>query len=350
MNNIYSGEFLMKTQDVIFEEKGNRNHLIGIIILNRPGSLNALNHSMVNAISAALDRWDKDKDIKAVVIKGNGDKAFCAGGDIRQLYQERKNSVKLKQFFYDEYQLNRKIFHYKKPYFSLLHGIVMGGGLGISIHGKYKIAAPNLKLAMPEAKIGFFPDVGSSYFLSRLENSVGIYLALTGEKLDVADAIFLGLVDFPIDCERFDEIMDALLVAGSEKDLSMVHHLKKSVGASEIEIRVEKIKKHFSHPTIEQIFNSLLQDVDPWAKKNYELLHRMSPLSLKVILKQMQLAKNLSFDECIDMEYRMVQHFILGGDFFEGIRALVIDKDNQPKWKIPDIRSVSNIIVEGYFI
>lgn len=343
--------FMTDTSDILFTEL---DHL-GIIMLNRPQALNALTHEMAIALYEQLEQWEAEQEIKAVTIQGKGEKAFCAGGDIRKIYDARHDKhLAIKQFFWDEYRLNHRIHHYPKPYIALLDGITMGGGVGVSIHGSHRIATELFSFAMPETGIGFFPDIGGSYFLSRCPGQTGIYLGLTGTRIKAADALYLGLIDYFVLEEKKAELLDAL---ASTRLLGYPHtaitEIIKSFStpaetAPLINYR-ELIDQCFVFNTIEEIFTALRAQDNEWCTNTLKILQSKSPTSLKVTLQQLRNAATLDFDQCMQMEYRMVLRFLAGHDFYEGVRAVIVDKDQKPQWQPAELSAVTQNDVDKYF-
>jgi len=328
---------------------------IGVITLNRPKALHALTFAMIKALTTQLQRWQDDHDVHAIVIRAAGSKAFCAGGDVRAIYDLGRHDVaKALDFFHHEYQLNQQIFNYPKPYIALMDGITMGGGVGISLHGSYPVASENFVFAMPETSIGFFPDVGASYLLSRCVDNVGIYLGLTGNRIAVADALELGLIKYIIPQERHD----ALLFKLSAADLSTDAHTR--VGAllqemSEPCALTQQIgylaytRQCFDYQDLAAIFAALAQGNTIWHSEVSQQLLQKSPLSLHVTLKQLHSAQNMNLSECLSMDYKLAKHFMLGHDFYEGVRALLIDKDKTPHWDPAVWTDVTTAMVHNYF-
>lgn len=337
--------------DILFEKVSN----VGLITLNRPKALNALSHEMIKQLDLHLKKWKNDPAIHAVIIKSNAEKAFCAGGDISALYQEVQEHQRSPLiFFHDEYRLNHLIFHYPKPYIALLHGITMGGGVGISIHAQHRVASETLRFAMPETAIGFFPDIGGSYFLSHLKNEMGTYLGLTGERLNDVDAKVVGLIDYCVQQNSFSQIIDKI----SQTDLSHDPHQKITTilsefhtlsGSSLLEPHKPVIEKCFRPNTVEKIIQQLDGTNNDFAQKTLQQLQTKSPTSLKVTLQQLRKGAAYNLDQALKMEYRLVQHFLQEHDFFEGIRAVVIDKDNRPKWEPDTLDEVDDETVMRYF-
>ncbi len=339
--------------DILFCEVGN----VGLVTLDRPQAHNALTHEMILELYEHLGAWKSDDGVKAIFIQGAGEKAFCAGGDIRNVYEARqKDDSNINQFFWDEYRLNHRIYHYPKPYIALLDGITMGGGVGISIHGNYRVATERFTFAMPETSIGFFPDVGGSYFLPRCPGETGIYLGLTGTSVKTPDAVYLGLINHFVSTEKMPELIDTLATnnLGFNAENTILEIIQAattlpSEPAPLAEHRAE-IDACFQHNSIEEIFSALQQQKTPWCDKTLEILHTKSPTSLKVTLKQLRNGKQLNFDECLKMEYRLVTRFLKGHDFYEGVRALIIDKDKNPKWQPSQLSEVTQQDVDAYFM
>jgi len=321
---------------VIFDELMVPNYArLGLITLNRPQALNALTEDMCIAIDQQLIEWDATPAIKLVVIRGNGERGFCAGGDVKRIYDSGiENQAKSMQFFQHEYQMNRRIKHFSKPYIALLHGISMGGGLGVSLHGSYQLAAENLKLAMPETGIGFYPDVGATYFLSRCPGAIGIYLGLTGSVIDVDSAIFAGLVQTKIPFEQFDQLTtDLQTIDYIQKIDAVIQAYAQKNSSSFLEKHIETINEHFQFNTVSQIFSSLEKDPSEFSASTLATLKTKSPMSLAETLSAIINAKNLNFDQAMDMELTLTKKLIAHPDFYEGVRAAIVDKDKQPVWQ-----------------
>ncbi len=339
------------TNDILFETN---NHL-GKIILNRPKALNALNDAMFLQLSEQLQRWEKEESIKAVLVRSNCEKAFCAGGDIRAIYENKHESVDtISHYFQLEYEINRLIFHFHKPYIALLHGITMGGGVGISIHGSHCVAAENLRWAMPETMIGFFPDVGATYYLSRLADFIGVYLALTGNTIDVNNALSLQLIKKIVPYHHFDALEKKLTETDFTANDSDI--VTKIIGSfsdgreTENSLPIEKIAACFCFSSVEEIIEALINDASDWSKEILVQLSSRSPTSLKVTLHQLQLAKNKSLDEVIAMDLHIARTMLANHDFFEGVRAAIIDKDKNPQWKPAQLFEVTDDHVNDYFL
>tara|TARA_Y100001934_G_C12291075_1_gene744871 strand:+ start:339 stop:1382 length:1044 start_codon:yes stop_codon:yes gene_type:complete len=335
----------MSTEEVFFEKKGS----LGLITLNRPEALNALTLNMVRLIHPTLKKWEEDNEIKTVAVTAVGDKAFCAGGDIRALYDWGKsNDKKAKGFYYEEYQLNQLIKSYTKPYISFVNGIVMGGGVGISVHGSYRVAGENYSFAMPETGIGLFPDVGGSFFLSRLKNNIGMYLALTGSRIKSSDAIELGIAEYFIMSKNYDDILKQLSDGATPNEVLSSFNSDKI--NSDLKNNSGKINELFSGNNLENIFEKLENDNSDFSQKNLSLLKSKSPTSLKITFRQIKNGSELDFEDCMRMEYRMVSKVMDDHDFYEGVRALIIEKDNNPIWKPETVEKISDKEIDEFFI
>jgi enoyl-CoA hydratase len=332
------------TDTVLFERRG----ALGLITLNRPKALNALTREMCVAIKVKLEDWACDEAIKTVAIRGAGERAFCAGGDIRALYNSGKEKTSgALEFYRDEYRLNAAIKHFPKPYVALLHGIVMGGGVGVSVHGSHRIGNESMTFAMPETGIGLFPDVGGSYFLSRLPGEIGMYLALTGERLKTADALYAGVLTHFIPARATEELLAAL--EGGDAPDFVLHSFAEQPGFAPLTERREDINRTFSEGSLDGIFSALDSDGGAWAKTTLDILCKKSPTSLKLTFRQIREGARLSFDDCMGMEYRMVSRVMARHDFYEGVRAAIIEKDNAPHWDPTELAQVSDTDVNAYF-
>ncbi|NXC56010.1 HIBCH protein, partial [Aleadryas rufinucha] len=342
------------TAEVLLEKKGGA----GIITLNRPKALNALNLSMIQQIYPQIKTWEQDPETFLIIIKGTGGKAFCAGGDIRAITEAGKAGDKLLQdFFRGEYRLNNAIGTCKKPYVALIDGITMGGGVGVSIHGHFRVATEKTLFAMPETAIGLFPDVGGGYFLPRLSGKIGYYLALTGCRLKGRDVLKAGIATHFVESEKLPALEKDLIALKSpskEKiaDLLNSYHMKCTVDKEKefvLDEHMEKINSLFAANSMEEIVKKLKQDGSPFAMKQLETLNKMSPTSLKLTLRQLREGASMSLQDVLRMEYRLSQACMKGHDFYEGVRAVLIDKDQSPKWKPATLEEVSDEFVDNCF-
>ncbi|KTD29400.1 MULTISPECIES: enoyl-CoA hydratase/isomerase family protein [Legionella] len=339
------------TADVTFAQV----RQVGLITLKRSQALNALTLPMIKALQQQLMQWRNDDSVQAVLIQGEGEKAFCAGGDVRWLYDAglAKNPEQM-QFFWHEYRLNHYIHHYPKPYIALMNGITMGGGVGISLHGSHPVATERFTFAMPETGIGFFPDIGASYLLSRCPDQIGIYLGLTGNRLNAQDATHVGLVKQVIDADDLEAVVESLI----EADLTVNTHQQVSTCLQRFALPVRQatidndrkaINACFAGNTVEKIMIALQERGDEWATSLLHNLQQKSPLSLKVTLAQIHKAKSLSIGECLKMDYCLVSQFMRDADFYEGVRALLVDKDKNPHWQPKSLAEVTSARVADYF-
>jgi enoyl-CoA hydratase len=334
----------MSDDEILFERKG----AVGLITLNRPKALNALTHGMAVAMHAQLELWKKDDAVGAVVIQGAGERAFCAGGDIRTLYDSGKAGTPYAvEFYRDEYLLNAFIKHFPKPYVALIRGIVMGGGVGVSVHGSHRIADETTLFAMPETGIGLFPDVGGSYFLSRMAGALGLYLALTGARLKTTDALYAGVATHFVPGAKHGALVEAL-AGGKEVDVAL-RDLTDTLPDTYLREHRTKIDRMFASSSVEAILAALDADHTDWADDTAKTIRAKSPTATKLAFRQIREGKSRNFDDCMRMEFRMVNRVIAGHDFYEGVRATIIDKDGAPKWQPATLAEVSDANIDAYF-
>mgnify|MGYP000678135999 CR=1 FL=1 len=338
------------SNDIQFEQHSG----IGTITLNRPDVLNALSTDMCRELGQQLALWETDDGINAVIIKGDGGKAFCAGGDVRIIVEKGyENNQAASDFFSTEYKMNARIFHYSKPFIALLDGITMGGGVGVSIHGSHRIITEKTLFAMPESAIGLIPDVGGSYFLPRLPGAIGRYLGLTGARLKGADILYAGIGTAYMSSDKINDFCSALASEDISSDGgvdSVVARFAEDPGEAPLDEFRDLIDAAFSENTVEDIFDHLSVIDHDWARETLAVLKKMSPISLKVITEQLLRGAKLDFDECMRMEYRIVSAISsYDSDFFEGVRAVLIDKDHNPKWMPPSLDEVSTDMVMAHF-
>ena len=322
---------MTETQDILFEEISGHGGSIGVITLNRPAVLNSLNHDMIVAMHPKLNVWAQAAHIKAVVIRAAEGRAFCAGGDLRLAYDRAKqHNPLMTEFFYDEYQLNRCIYHYPKPYIALLDGITMGGGVGLSINGSHRVATDRLLFAMPETGIGFFPDVGGTYFLPRLPGLSGYYLGLTGTRIKADDCTALGLTQHKVNHDAIPALLTALADTQFAADASstvtaIISKFNQPVLSSPLQEAQAELQACFAGKTIEAIMELLSASSHPVCQDAVTAMQKKSPTSLKVTLQALNQGRNTDFDVCMQQEFRLVSRFLLAHDFIEGIRAVIID-------------------------
>ncbi len=339
------------SQDILFERRGHA----GVVTLNRPKALNAITHEMVHALAHQLDVWSHDETVTRIVVTANGDRAFCAGGDIRALYELGKagRQEEALRFFREEYVLNAKIKRYSKPYISLIDGIVMGGGVGISIHGSHRVAGDRYALAMPEVGIGFFPDVGGTYALPRLAGEIGTFLALSGERIKSSDAVLSGAATHLVKSARFGALLTAL--EGADPVNAILADYMEKPGAGDVMPRRRVVDKVFSQASVEAILAALDReagkgsDQSEWASAVAKTIRAKSPTSLKLALAQMRYGAAHSFEACMRCEFRIVSRIVYGHDMYEGVRAVIIDKDNNPRWEPTLLAEVPEAAIETYF-
>jgi enoyl-CoA hydratase len=326
-----------------------RHGAAGCITLNRPRALNALTHGMVRAIRGALDAWAAEPEVTRVVLTGAGEKAFCAGGDIRRLYELGQVGAydEALAFWREEYELNIGIKRYPKPYVSLIDGIVMGGGVGVSLHGAHRVAGGRYAFAMPEVGIGFFPDVGATYALPRLPGATGTYIALTGSRIGQADAVELGLATHAVPSERMADLREAL-VAGEPVDAALARHAA-DPGPGPLRAHRPLVDAAFSAPSVGEILARLDADGSDFALKTAAAIRAKSPTSLCVALEQMRRGAGLGFEEAMRVEFRIVSRLCRGHDFAEGVRAAIVDKDGAPRWRPARLDEVDPGEIERHF-
>jgi enoyl-CoA hydratase len=348
------------TDDILIERRGG----LGLVTLNRPKALNALTLPMIEAMSPALDRWAADPAVRAVAIVGAGDRAFCAGGDVRAAWEAgmarragRGDGSLTAAFFGEEYRLNRKIARFPKPYVAILDGIVMGGGVGLSVHGSHRVVTPRTLFAMPETGIGLFPDVGATHVLSRMPGLSGTHLALTGARIGMADCLHLGAATHAV--ADASGLVDALAAAvdgavGGAGDAraavdAVLAAAATDPGPAPLAAHRATVDACFAGGRVEAIVAALDAAADPWATAQRDALAHLSPTSLKVTLAAIRRAATLDLDGCLVMEYRLSQACMARHDFYEGIRALLVDKDRSPKWSPATLDGVDDAMVEAHF-
>lgn len=320
---------------------------LGHVTLNRPKAFNALTHDMCRRFDAQMRAWADNPEIATVVVTGAGDRAFCAGGDVRAIAEAGPAAPLTRDFFWDEYRLNARLFRYAKPYVALADGITMGGGVGVSAPARFRVVTERTLFAMPETGIGLFPDVGGSYYLSRCPGQIGAYLALTGTRIKAADLIYAGLYTHYVPSAQIPALMVAIEM---EAPAAALKRLAAAPGgeATLPPLRAA-IDRCFAGETIEAIRIALEAENNDWARATLKTLDRMSPTSLRVTLRQIREGAKLEFEACLRMEFRLVRRFMRGHDFYEGVRALLVDKDNTPKWRPAALAEVTSAMVDAYF-
>lgn len=331
--------------EILLERQGHA----GVITLNRPATLNAINHDMIRTMTCALAEWEGDDAVRLVIIKGNG-RAFSAGGDIINVYKAGRAGARPIGFFADEYRLNAAIARFPKPYIALIDGIVMGGGVGVSCHGSHRVVTEKAQFAMPETAIGFFPDVGGSYLLPRLPRSYGVYLGITGNRIGRDEAVAVGLATHTVQSEDLPVLFDALVETG-EVEAVLARHATREVGKVDPSV-LDSIEHHFSRNTLKACIASLRRvadDGDVFAGETLKTIGKRSPTSLHVTFSQLLRGASLSMDECMRMEFRITNRMLVNHDFYEGIRAALIDKSHAPAWKPGSLEEVDPVEIEAYF-
>jgi enoyl-CoA hydratase/carnithine racemase len=338
------------------------------VTLNRPAALNALSLGMVEELKAALERFTADPGIRGVLLQGAGEKAFCAGGDVRAVYDSFHGAGTLHdEFFVREYPLDFQLHQFPKPYLALMNGIVMGGGMGIAQGSRLRIVGDRTRMAMPEVGIGFFPDVGATYFLSRLPGALGLYLALTGTQIRAADTLYVGLADYylpPAALRNLQSELDTLRwsAPGSEAGRSdlerLLGRLAGDAGVAQAgEAPLAKLRpaidQHFAAASVSELLASLdresRREYAQWAQDTRKLLLARSPTMLAVTLRQIHLGRSMNLADCLRMELGMVRQCFVHGDFMEGVRAVLVDKDNTPRWQPRRIEEVTAASVDAIF-
>lgn len=335
-----------ETDEVLIRREGRA----GRITMNRPQALNALTHSMVGKIWTALDAWVTDPAVELVLLDGTGDRALCAGGDVRSLYDSKaQGSEFARNFWRDEYRLNALIGRYPKPYVAIQDGIVMGGGIGLSGHASHRIVTERSRLAMPETGIGLIPDVGGTWLLAHAPGETGVYLGLTGETMNAADAIYAQFSDTFVPSDKRAALTERLINPKGGTVAQAISAFALDAGTSQLHTRASDIAHAFSGPSVEQIFAALAQVPGEWAEKTVATLKQKSPKALKLTLAAVRGARALqSLDQALITEFRLTVRLFEDGEFPEGVRALIIDKDKKPKWSPPDLARISDDFLRAY--
>ena len=345
------------TDEIAFKRRG----ALGEIELTRPKALNALTLAMIEAADPQLRAWSAEADVRAVLIRGRGEKAFCAGGDVRAVWEDGKalhrgdsDGALTRRFFWEEYSLNRLIQQYPKPYVAWIDGITMGGGLGLSMHGSHRVAGDRTVAAMPETAIGFFPDVGATWVLPRLPGAVGMYLALTGARLHAADAVYTGLATHYVPSDAEADLAQAIADADLAEDAHagidwVLDDFARDPGAAPLQDIRPAIDRCFGQPSLEAVLRALAAEGTAWAEATLETLSKRSPTSMTLAFAAIQRGRHLDFDSCMTMEYRLSQACMAGHDFYEGIRAVLVDKDQAPNWQPAKVEDVDDEAIERAF-
>ncbi|NQD75383.1 enoyl-CoA hydratase/isomerase family protein [Pseudomonas sp. CM27] len=333
---------------------------VGHLTLNRPAGLNALTLDMVRSLRQQLDRWAEDPQVHAVVLRGEGPKGFCAGGDIRSLYDSFKADDTLHQdFFVEEYALDLLIHHYRKPVLVLMDGFTLGGGMGLAQGCDLRVVTERSRLGMPEVGIGYFPDVGGSYFLSRIPGELGIYLGVSGNQIQAADALYCGLADWYLASDQLaalDQGLDQLQF--SDQPLKDLQNLLATLGTQVLgDAPLEKLRTVIDHffalpdmpAIVEQLRAVSVDDSHQWALATADQLEIRSPLAMAVTLEMLRRGRHLNLEDCFAMELHLDRQWFRHGDIIEGVRALIIDKDKQPRWNPPTLAALQRQRVDQFF-
>jgi enoyl-CoA hydratase len=322
----------------------------GRITMNRPQALNALTHAMVGPIFEALLAWRDDPGIELVVLDGSGERALCAGGDVRALYDSRsRGSGAARAFWRDEYRLNALIGRYSKPYVAVQDGIVMGGGIGLSAHARHRIVTERSRLAMPETGIGLLPDVGGSWLLAHAPGETGIYLGLTGAEMAAADAMYARFADLFVPSSRLGELKARLFDPKGGEPGEVLQSLAQPMARSPLAERAADIDRIFAHASVEAIIESLDRSGLDWSQQTCAALAQKSPKALKLTCAAIRQARSLpSLEAALDVEYRLAVRLFEDGEFLEGVRALIVDKDRKPAWSPSRLIEVTDALLERY--
>jgi len=337
-----------ENKDILFEKIDR----CGLITLNRVKALNALSYDMIAALTPQYVAWDQDLDIYSIVMRSSDPRGFSAGGDIRAIYDcwKRGEIDTILRLYGTEYQHNWALEKFTKPNIALIDGVVMGGGVGICLYGTHRVVGANLKLAMPEVGIGFFPDVGASYFLPRMPGQCGMYLALTGRAIGQADALYLGCATHCIGADKFDAITQALCEAQTVDEL--LNPMHEDPGESELQQIQPMLDRIFSADSLEAIVEGLLSETGEmadWCRACADEIAKKSPISLKVAFRQVREGAQMDLEQALRLDYRIARRFMTQDQLFEGIRAAIIDKDQTPHWAPEAIEDVSAEMVDAYF-
>lgn len=338
--------------DVIVERVGS----LGRIRLNRPKAMNSLTHAMVHLIAPALDAFEKDPAVAAVLLTGEGERGLCAGGDIRALYEgERTPNGTGARFWRDEYRLNARIARFPKPYVAVMDGVTMGGGIGLSAHGAHRIVTERSRIAMPEVGIGFVPDVGGTWLLARAPGEIGTYLALTGEIIGAADAVHAGLADIQVPVAGLAAVVDDLarLAPGADHDTVRALLSRHAVTPDSARLAEHEplIDHCFAAPSVEAVLAALGADGSPFALKTRELIASKSPTSLKLTFRLIRLARQAEgLEACLEREFAAAVAVAQGHDFYEGVRAAIIDKDRNPRWSPASLGQVDDRDIDASIV
>jgi enoyl-CoA hydratase len=345
------------THEILLGREGG----IATLVINRPKALNALTLDNYRRFAPALRAWATDPSVHVVVVRGAGERAFCAGGDVRAVYEAGRGIGGDRDlpavFFREEYELIRRIHRFPKPYIAVIDGITMGGGAGISINGTYRIATERTLFAMPETGIGLFPDVGATRFLNRCPGHVGHYLGLTGTRLNAADALYCGFATHFITSASVDPLVADLArleTGGAMIDAVLDQHAT-DPGAAPLASSQPAIDRCFAGGTVEAILDALAAEAArggaqaEWAAETRAGLLTKSPSSLKLTLRQLSIGRDYDLEAALVLEYRLSQHVMAAHDFYEGVRAMLIDRDRKPQWRPAILAGVTDSMIDACF-
>lgn len=343
----------MADGDILFGREGG----LATVTLNRPAALNAFTLAMYRAFDPMLREWAADPTIHAVLILGAAGRAFCAGGDIRAIYEAGRGisgeRALTAAFFREEYELIRRVHRYPKPYIAIIDGIAMGGGVGVSVNGRWRVATENMLLAMPETGIGLFPDVGASRFLNLCPGQIGRWLGLTGARIGPADALYCGFATHFVPRERVPALVAALAASARVEETLAAFHA--DAGRPPLIARRAAIDRCFAGATVEAILEALAAEAAgsgadaQWAAETRARLLAKSPTSLKITLRQLTIGRGFAIEAALALEYRLTQHVMQKHDFYEGVRAALIDRDQRPRWEPATLSGVTEAMVDRYF-
>ena len=349
------------TDEILLGREGG----LATLTINRPQALNALTLDNYRRFAPALSAWVQDPSVHAVIVRGAGERAYCAGGDVRAVYEAGRGISGDRDlpavFFREEYELIRSIHRFPKPYIAIIDGITMGGGAGISVNGGYRIATERTLFAMPETAIGLFPDVGATRFLSRCPGQVGRYLGLTGARLGAADVLYCGFAAHFVPHDRVAELVEAFSAGGWETGSAreridvVLADFAANPGSASLEALRPAIDRCFAGGDVEAILDALAAEATAggvhagWAAETRAGLLTKSPTSLKLTLRQLITGRDYDLEAALALEYRLTQHVMAGHDFYEGVRAMLIDKDQAPRWQPGTLAEVNDRMIDAYF-
>ncbi|HUN48810.1 MAG TPA: enoyl-CoA hydratase/isomerase family protein [Stellaceae bacterium] len=348
---------MSSTDEILLE----RHNGLGIVTLNRPKALNTLSLGMYRTLDPKLVEWGEDPGVRAIVIRGAGDKAFCAGGDVRAIYEARQHprgaSGDYKaDFFREEYWLIERVHRFPKPYIALMDGIAMGGGMGVSVNGWRRVVTERTLCAMPEVQIGLFPDVGATRYLNLCPGRIGMYLALTGARTKAADALYCGFGTHYVPHAQIAALTEALGAiawrAGEERAQvdAVLERFQRDPGPAPLAALRAAIDRCFGGASVAEIVDALAKEGTDWGRETRAIIERASPISVHVTFRQMKLGEpGMDIEAALALEYRMTQHMMAAHDFFEGIRAVLVEKDLKPRWEHAALAEVGEAEVERYF-